>query len=478
MSYSIAFPEDINKLAINHLLRNDAQEDLCFALWKPSSGSSRKTALIHELILPRENERLIHGNASFLPQYIERVIGKALETNSGIAFMHSHLGPGWQDMSYDDYRAEYSNAPAVFAATGLPFVGLTLGTDGAWSGRFWNKNHRGLFQRNWCQSVRVVGTSFSVTFMDKLLPIPKFKSHLKETVSPWKPEQQAKLSRLRVGIIGTGSVGSIVGEAVSRIGVKHIKLIDFDTVELRNLGRLLHATLRDVKNRTSKVSMLAKAYKKIATAEDFQVSEKEWSIVEVEGFQEALDCDVLLACVDRPWPRQVLNFIAYAHLIPVIDVGIAVNVNPEDRNLLGADWKAQIIGPGRQCLECSGQYNAGFVSTEREGHLEDPRYIQSLPKNHTLRQNENVFAFSLAAASLQVLQFLSLVISPLGISDIGQQNYHFVTGRMDILEDQHCKHNCLYPSVIALGDFAGFTVTGKHNKAELARKQRKISGFP
>ena len=228
--------------------------------------------------------------------------------------MHSHLGPGWQGMSPDDIDAELSHAAGVKAATGLPFVGFTLATDNAWSARFWEKTGPKTYERFWCQTVRVIGTNgLEVTFMDNLLPPPGFREELKRTISAWGIRSQQKLARLRMGIIGVGSVGSIIAECLARIGISHIKLIDFDVVEEHNLDRLLHASSYDVARRRLKVEAVADALQKNATAEKFVAEAVSFSVTEESGFQEALDCDLLFSCVDRPWPRSVLNYIAYAH---------------------------------------------------------------------------------------------------------------------------------------------------------------------
>jgi hypothetical protein len=113
-----------------------------------------------------------------------------------------------------------------------------------------------------------------------------------------------------------------------------------------------------------------------------------------------------------------------------------------------------------------------LVAVERDGYLDDPSYIAGLPKDHPGRRNENVFAFSLADASLEVLQFLYLIIAPLGLSDVGAHLYHFVPGKLDV-DTRSCDEGCLFPTLIGRGDRSGLVMTGKHMKAEEVRRTRK-----
>ncbi|HEY5274938.1 MAG TPA: ThiF family adenylyltransferase, partial [Coriobacteriia bacterium] len=244
--FSAALTAALHVELTGHLLRSDGQEDLCFAVWYPSEGAYRTSAVLHHAVLPTGDERRVHGNASFLPAYFERAVGEAMAAGGGLAFLHSHGGPGWQGMSDDDVRAEASHAAATFGATGLPLVGLTLGTDDAWSARAWVRTGPRRYERRWCEGVRVVGEQLRVTYHDVLRPAPRPREELRRTVSAWGPEAQAHLARLRIGIVGAGSVGSIVAEALARTGVKDVTLIDFDAVERVNLDRNLHATVGDI----------------------------------------------------------------------------------------------------------------------------------------------------------------------------------------------------------------------------------------
>lgn len=283
-----------------------------------------------------------------------------------------------------------------------------------------------------------------------LRPLGSNDERQRRTLSAWGEEAHADLTRLRVGLIGAGSTGMLLGEGLARTGFLDVTVLDFDRVEIHNLDRLLHTTREDAADHRFKVDVLARAFAVSATGEGANLRALPLSVGSVEGWAEALDCDVLLSCVDRPLARFGLNIAAYAHLIPVIDAGIAVD---SADGLRGAEWRAHTAAPGRRCLECLGAFDPGHVQIERDGLLDDPVYIAGLPRGSALRQSENVFAFSLGAGSLQFLELLRLVLAPADVPDIGASLYHWTTGGID-RDERDCEPGCPYARMTALGDAA------------------------
>jgi hypothetical protein len=325
-------------------------------------------------------------------------------------------------------------------------VGLTVGTDGAWSSRFWDRIGQRLYEPSWASAVRIVGQKFQATFHPELAVVPVHGPQLDRSIGVWGREGQGKLARLTFGIIGLGSVGSIVCEALSRMGATRLVLIDYDRLKIINLDRTLGADHHDIGR--LKVDVAADNAQRSSTAKRLRIDRCADSVVEKDGYGAALDCDVIFSCVDRPWARRVLNHIAYGHLIPVVDGGILVRVRREA--FIGADWHVRTSGPSRRCLECWKAFDPSLVGIERDGLLDDPTYLAQLDKDHVLLRHENVFPFSLHVASLQVLQLQALLLGP--VHDIGDQNYHAATGTMDREEDTGCDEHCPYPSLTGTSD--------------------------
>jgi hypothetical protein len=305
-----------------------------------------------------------------------------------------------------DTESEYERVARGF--TKLPLLGMTLaGHDTAWSARFW-------FDRTkptWAESVRLVSPKLSVTWNDALRPVPAVTDSQVRTVSSWGPRSQASISRLRVLVVGCGSVGLDVAQRLAATGLAQIGVMDFDAVEVVNLDRMIGATRLDAALGRSKVTVAARLMNSAATARSFKAIRHEMSITDPEGLRTALDYDIIFSCVDRPWARAVLNSLAYADLIPVIDGGIALDTFPDGR-LRSGIWRSHTLVPGRHCMLCLGQLDVGEASLDRQGLLDDPKYIAGAGRTTPARQNVAALSASVSAALLA--QFVSLTAHPGG----------------------------------------------------------------
>ena len=446
LEMSIAMTARDDVALAKHLHKEVRQEDLAFAYWRPSAGQNRYTAIITKIVFPKPGDRILQGNVAFLPQYLRRVLAEVPE-GSGIAFLHGHLGPGWQGMSHDDVVAEQERlAGAVAGRTGLPLVGLTRGTDGAWSGRLWLRKAPRCYERFWAHSVRVVGSKLGITYHPDT-PAALANDRQVATLSVWGEAAQEQLVRARIGVVGLGSVGNLVAEALSRMGLRHLTYIDFDRIELRNLDRTAGATNDDIG--CLKVAVAAGSTRRSATAEHLDLRLAPHSVLTPEGLGAALDCDVLICCVDRPWPRHLLNTIAYSHLIPVIDGGILATVQPNGRPQ-HISWSIHTVGPDHACMVCLDALRRSDVSLDRDGMLDDPDYVAGLSeedKAHFSRRN--VFPFSMSVAAHEVLQLVGLVAGLPRVGGAGPQRYDCYPGAMRVLTSTSCEGGCEFDELTA-----------------------------
>jgi hypothetical protein len=446
--FSVAMTAATDAELRRHLDKGPRQEDLTFATWRPSIGRRRTTAVLSRLLLPHEGERILQGNAAFTADYAQRALGE-LQPGEGLALVHCHLGPGWQDMSNDDVVAERDRlAGAAFGRAGLPLVGMTSGTDGSWSGRRWLRIAPRRYERDDATTVRVAGPRLRLTYHPGLRPAPRVGPNQVATVSVWGDGNQADLARVRVAIIGLGSVGSLVAEALARMGISDLVLIDHDRIEERNLDRTAGARADDATFKRLKVEVAERNVRTVATAASLAVLPVAKSLLAEEGLKAALDADVIFSCVDRPWPRHVLNAMAYNNLIPVIDGGIYALVDGD--TFVHANWRIHTVGPTRGCLVCINALDRDDVSLDIAGKLDDPDYIKSLPKEkQELLSRRNVFPFSMAVAAHETLHFVGCISDLERVAGVGPQVYHCYPGEMEVRRDSSCEPDCQYQALTA-----------------------------
>ncbi|WP_435771453.1 ThiF family adenylyltransferase [Nocardioides sp. SYSU DS0651] len=294
---------------------------------------------------------------------------------------------------------------------------MTLaGADQAWSARTWVGE-----QARWCGSVRIVGPRLQVTWNDRLIPPPPQRESQVRTISAWGPQVQSSLARMRVLVVGVGSVGLDVAQRLAATGVRQLTVMDYDVVEPANLDRMIGATRRDAARRRPKVEVAHRLMYSAATADRPTIEALATSICSPEGLRAALDHDVIFSCVDRPWPRAVLNTVAYADLIPVIDGGISIDTLPGG-GMRGASWRSHTVTPGRPCLTCTKQLAQQEVTLDMDGLLDDPEYIRRAGRARSAG-SPNVAALSASVSAAVLAQFVSLVAAPAGRGVPGPLRY-------------------------------------------------------
>lgn len=442
---SVAIPGNLHAALKRHLLRADRQEDICLTTYALSTGATRTTRLIQAVHLPSDADRAVHGNATIMGSYVLRVATQAAKFGLGVAVLHSHPGArGWQELSKPDFDAEQSYAALVRQITGLPLLGLTLASDETWSARIWFNE-----TPTWVGSVRRVGVNLTVSWNDAEVPAPKSVESQLRTISAWSESLHRDITRLRVLVVGVGSVGLDIVQRLAATGVLTIGVMDVDHVHEVNRDRMIGATRRDARRRRRKVDVAARLARRAATAPQFRVVTHHTNACTPDGLAAVLDYDIIFSCVDRPWPRALLNSVAYSDLIPVIEGGIAIDTF-DDGSMRGATRRTQTAVPGRPCLACSGQLNSAEVTLEMSGDLDDPEYIRRAGREE-VSGRPNVAALCAGVSASQLEHFVSLVARPGGQGVPPPLRFSLALQYLEHC-DRNAAEHCYVESHVACGD--------------------------
>lgn len=390
----------------------------------------------------------MHWNASFTGDYILRVAAEAARAGHGLAMMHSHpVGHGWQTLSVADHTTEHGYAHIAHQYTHDALLGMTLaGGDNTWSARVWRPEKT---SPQWAESVRVVGPKLKMSWNSQLRPPPARTGAQVRTISAWGATRQDSITRLRVLVVGVGSVGLDVVQRLAATGLIDIGVMDHDNIEELNRDRMIGASRSDARRRRRKVDVAVRQMLVAATGDNPQFRSYPINVCTSEGLAHALDYDIIVSCVDRPWPRALLNAVAYADLIPVIDGGLVLETFPNGEMRSGS-WRAHTLVPGRPCMLCTHQLNQTDIQLDRQGLLDDPRYIEQSGRE-TSSGATNVALYSASVSAALLAQFASLVAHP-GHQGVPQPlRYLLATRTLQEIKDEIGEY-CQYELDTAVGD--------------------------
>jgi molybdopterin/thiamine biosynthesis adenylyltransferase len=217
---------------------------------------------------------------------------------------------------------------------------------------------------------------------------------------------QHKLARCRAGIAGTGGLGCFVSQELAYLGVPLQTLVDGDTVELRNLNRLVWAAPADIGR--PKVEVMAEMVKRILPdADPVQVAHH----LEHPDAQAALrSVDVIFGCLDDDRARVNLIALATAAGIPFFD--LATDVIPEPKKVPTFGGRIIFSGHGERCPYCMDELDQNEIrrATMTEEELEIEASVYGVPVSAlAATSGPSVVSLNGTIASLAVTEFMKFV---------------------------------------------------------------------
>lgn len=234
---------------------------------------------------------------------------------------------------------------------------------------------------------------------------------------------QSRIGNTRVAIAGGGGIASHVIQQLAYLGVRDFDLIDFDRVEWTNLNRLVGAMPSDVGK--LKVEVMERLIRSVADEDSVRVNALAVDIRHPDAINALKRADVIFGCVDNDGARLVLNEIALAYYIPLIDS--AVGIFAKDEKIEEAGGRVVVVHPDAPCLLCAGE----IMPTEAYNDLA-PREEIEAKKHQGYVSGEDVPSPSVISlngtmASMAVTEFLALVA---GVRPVKEGMYY------DMLEQQ------------------------------------------
>lgn len=185
----------------------------------------------------------------------------------------------------------------------------------------------------------------------------------------WKQE---RLAEAKVAVVGCGALGNEVLKNLALLGIGHIWVIDYDTIEIHNLTRSVLFRESDIGRH--KAEVVSERVKELNP--DVQVYPVIGKLELAFGRGLLREMDVVLGCLDGVGARRLLNKRCYFAGVPWIDGGIS--------HLSGNVALFDPRVPETACYRCKmdtsawGRLNERFSCGYLKDNYEDPKFATTI----------------------------------------------------------------------------------------------------
>lgn len=399
----IRFREPIFDELQSHLRRtNHDDEEGALLLAHQSQTVDRLVLLVNELIKVPDSG-FIHkgpGGLTIDPEFLAPVIKQARANGMSVILTHSH--------PFSDQEVRFSSIDDAGERTLMPklqeripdrtHATMVFGRRSV-AARAWLPNARGSTPID--RIVRV-GSHIELDTADSNGD-SAFPERFARQGLAFTRAGQARLATMRVGVVGLGGIGSQVYQNLLYLGVRRFVLIDHDVVEQSNLSRLVGATAEDANEKRLKVEVMTSLGEAIDPA--IEVEAIAGNVYHSHVAEYLKRCDVIFCCTDTMVSRMVLTRFPKQFLIPLIDVG--VNIQLQNGRVTRIGGRVMVLGPDEPCLDCLEYLNHETLTEE----LAELGVVAPTPYMSGIREPvPAVVSYNATLAGLAVSEFVRLVL--------------------------------------------------------------------
>jgi tRNA A37 threonylcarbamoyladenosine dehydratase len=403
--WTLVMDEWLHDDLMSHLFPGDDDEHGAVIAAGIAESPRGTRLLARDLVIAREGIDFVPGRWGYrmlTPQFVSENIRRCRDEGLIYLAVHNHGGRDHVEFSGSDYRSHERGYPALLDISGGP-VGALVFAQNAVAGDIWTPDRA----RRTIRETVVVGRNIR-----RLYPAPPPKPPKADITfdrqARWFGDRgQHLLGRLKVGVIGGGGVGMPLIAQLARIGVGEIVVIDPERVEPTNLSRLPESRRLDAMMPLRRFEKLAGIADRLSTRKvrlarriakranpKVRIVGIAESVIEPVAAKELIDCDFIFLAADQHLARMLFNAITHQYLIPGIQLGTRIDVDPDTGEVGDIRSNLRLVLPRHGCLRCNRLIDARKIQDEAVGEVERERnrYLDEVPAPSVITFNTRLAA--------------------------------------------------------------------------------------
>lgn len=355
-----------------HLFPGDRREHAAVLRCGLADTPSGMRLLVREVVPARDGVDFVQradGTHSLVASFVLDNVLRCAADHSIYIAVHCHGGTNEVGFSRTDFTSHENGYPAILHRTKAAAVGALVFAENAVAGDLWLADGR----RAPLRQLTVTGPNQRL-LTPAPIAVPQADAAYDRQARLFGDRGQALLGSQKVGIVGLGGAGSLLSQALSRLGVGELLLIDDDRVETTNLSRLVGATRRDAhawctdekrpqwlqrlgrQLATPKVTVAKRVAQSAPGAPTVRAVFR--SVLDLDVAMMLRDCDHIFLAADTAPAELLVNAVGHQYLIPVTQVGAKVVVDRTTGDILQVYAVSRLNGPGSGCLRCTGMISS------------------------------------------------------------------------------------------------------------------------